>query len=305
MASQVQNGKAFEWAVATSISKITGCPVTIDVHARKAEACFGLITAKLRGRFLAAAGKAVQHVLEKEGVSTTSTGQVISIRILGDSAGKSGDVRDVVFDTGEKQVGISCKTNHEAFKHPRLSKRIDWVSKWGLDSSGCSASYKKVIAAIFDELSAIKHHSKGTALFADLENLQSEFYNPILAAFEQELLRLSKNDEAGATLGQKLTRYVVGTKDFYKVIARPDSVHILAFNFNGTLNVPKSKSPARLQGIDRFDGSANSINVRLDRGYGINFRIHSAKSTVEPSLKFDITAISLPPSEIYQNHISL
>jgi hypothetical protein len=40
--------------------------------------------------------------------------------------------------------------------------------------------------------------------------------------------------------------------------------------------------------------------VTFNRGYSINFRIHSASSKVESSLKFDVNAIGLPVNEIYQ-----
>jgi len=46
--------------------------------------------------------------------------------------------------------------------------------------------------------------------------------------------------------------------------------------------------------------SLNSKTVTFNRGYSINFRIHSASSKVESSLKFDVNAIGLPVNEIYQ-----
>jgi len=53
-----------------------------------------------------------------------------------------------------------------------------------------------------------------------------------------------------------------------------------------------------------LDGGRYSKTVRFNRGFTFNFRIHSASSRVEPSLKFAVSAISLPPSEIYTNHIT-
>ena len=135
--------------------------------------------------------------------------------------------------------------------------------------------------------------------------MHGNYYRPVLEAFETELRRLSDDEIAGPELGARLAKYIIGNTDFYKVIVRSDQVQVLAFNFNGTLSVPKSKLPSRLQAIDKYEGSINSVNVRMDRGYSLNFRLHSAKSTVEPSFKFDVTAVSLPPSEIYQNHMLL
>ena len=56
--------------------------------------------------------------------------------------------------------------------------------------------------------------------------------------------------------------------------------------------------------IDEYDGGLYSKTVRLERGMTFNFRIHLASKSVEPSLKFDVQAVSLPASEIYTNHIN-
>ena len=100
---------------------------------------------------------------------------------------------------------------------------------------------------------------------------------------------------------------LVGQQDFYKVIDRSKHgvVEIMAFNFNDDLSVTRTRFPDYVIGVDRLNGGQYSKTVRLSRGFTFNFRIHSASSRVEPSLKFDITAVSLPPAEVYQNHIRL
>ncbi|CAN0052520.1 unnamed protein product, partial [Chrysoparadoxa australica] len=48
--------------------------------------------------------------------------------------------------------------------------------------------------------------------------------------------------------------------------------------------------------------SSTTLIVSLNEGWQISFRIHSAKSTVEPSLKFDINLISTP-HRLFTNHL--
>ena len=131
------------------------------------------------------------------------------------------------------------------------------------------------------------------------------FYWKVLDAFEAELLRLTAPGAPRASEATKsLITYIIGNHDFYKVISRLEQVEIQGFNLNGTLSVSKTRYPEHVIGIDRLNGGRYSKTVRFNRGFTFNFRIHSASSRVEPSLKFAVSAISLPPSEIYTNHIT-
>ena len=131
------------------------------------------------------------------------------------------------------------------------------------------------------------------------------FYWKVLDAFEAELLRLTAPGAPRASeVTKSLITYIIGNHDFYKVISRPEQVEIQGFNLNGTLSVSKTRYPEHVIGIDRLNGGRYSKTVRFNRGFTFNFRIHSASSRVEPSLKFAVSAISLPPSEIYTNHIT-
>jgi len=57
--------------------------------------------------------------------------------------------------------------------------------------------------------------------------------------------------------------------------------------------------------VNNKNGGQYSKTVVFNHGYSINFRIHNASSRVEASLKFDIKAIGLPTSEVYQQTIDL
>jgi HaeIII restriction endonuclease len=158
-----------------------------------------------------------------------------------------------------------------------------------------------LIKELFGQLRTIKKESNGKCLWSELGDYQHDYYWPILDAFTNEILRLqSQKGIAGDLLS-----YLIGKHDFYKIISSTKKVEIQAFNFNGTLSVQKSKLPDSIVGIDRLNGGQYSKTIRFNHGYTINFRIHSASLKVEPSLKFDIKALSFPPREIYNHHIEL
>jgi hypothetical protein len=60
--------------------------------------------------------------------------------------------------------------------------------------------------------------------------------------------------------------------------------------------VPLVELPTRLVALEFKANSSNTVEMYLDNGWQLSFRIHNAKSTVEPSLKFDIQFVGMPPS---------
>lgn len=302
--SQVVNGKAFEFAVAQALSKELEIPIIDSPEFQNAKSCYEKVISKLQERFPIAASLAVQHIIEKESKDLASK-DPRGIWVASDSLGQKGDVRDVIVQCKDSEIGISCKTNHGDFKHSRLSGTANFVNKWGLDPEGCSQEYWNVVKPLFSELKEIRKTSGAKALWSDQKDVPDRFYWKVLDAFESELLRLTAQDAPRAVeVTKSLISYIIGTNDFYKVISRSDQVEIQGFNLNGTLAVSKTRYPEHVIGIDRLNGGQYSKTVRFNRGFTFNFRIHSASSRVEPSLKFAVSAISLPPAEIYTNHIS-
>jgi len=301
--SQVINGKAFEYAVATELQKRLAIPVRSGPEVDVCKNAFHSVGSVFQRALSGAAEVAVKHVLELEHTKLAAA-TLEEIWIATDDRGQHGDVRDVVVETSAGPIGISCKNNHAAFKHSRLSGKLDFVKKWGLDEKGCSDTYWSRVGPIFAELESIRKQSKATARWSDMQDVPSRFYWPVLDAFDGELTRLSSpSSPIAATVSKNLVMYVVGQLDFYKVIRRPEHVTVQGFNFNGTLSTDRTRGPSHVIGIDKLNGGQYSKTVRLNRGFTFNFRIHNASSRVEPSLKFDITAISLPPTEIYVNHL--
>lgn len=303
MATQVENGKAFEYAVAQALAAGLEVPIAESPEYLHTRTCFERVAPNLQERFPKAATLAIEHILEKE-FANFSAKHPQRIWVAGDALGQGGDVRDVVVKCQSAEIGISCKTNHDAFKHSRLSGRANFVKTWGLDEAGCSTAYWQTVKPVFAELAEIRRTSGAKALWSDQVDVPERFYWKVLDAFEAEINRLTTPGASAASeVTKSLISYIIGKQDFYKVISRPEQVEIQGFNLNGTLSVPKTKFPNHVIAIDRLDGGQFSKTVRFNRGFTFNFRIHSASSRVEPSLKFDIKAISLPPAEIYTHHI--
>ncbi len=302
-ATQVQNGKAFEWAVACELAKSTGGQIQLNAEARNAENDFNTAKSSLKTAQKSAAEKAIAHILQLEKLSKGSSSS-FEVIIQPDSAGKVGDVRDVILSWKDHNLGISCKNNHRAFKHSRLSADIDFVQKWGLSEKGASKKYWNSVIPIFERLKDVRLTSDKKALWRELPNKSSEIYEPILSAFEQEIHDLMGDPDSNQQdVAAAFIDYVIGNTDFYKVIAEKGQVEIIGFNFHGSLRVSKSKYPTKIHSIERHLDNAGTSILRFQEGHTFSFRIHNASSRIEPSLKFDIQALSLPSNQIYSNHI--
>ncbi len=303
MSKQTDNGRAFEWAIGLALQAQTGFKLKPNESSKNAEKAFVAASAKKQTSFENAGKMAVEHILKKESFSDEKE-QDGHIEFNADKAGIAGDVRDVLLIAGKRTIGISCKNNHEAMKHSRLSATVDFVKTWGVRSSGCSENYWNAVKPIFEKLKKIKEESNGQCLWRSLDRKAEDFYWPLLDAWEKELLEQKKSNEGG--LCRAIVAYLVGQHDFYKVIfERSARVYIQAWNFNKTLGTKQTKYPDTLVAINNKNGGQYSKTVVFNHGYSINFRIHNASSRVEASLKFDIKAIGLPTSEVYQQTIDL
>lgn len=233
------------------------------------------------------------------------------LSIQTDAKGKQGDVRDVLCIRRQHhwEIGFSCKHNHAAVKHSRLSDTIDFGQIWF--EHPCSQQYFEEIRPIFNELKILKisGQERGVPILWDsIENKIGKFYQPILNAFINELNRLSSqyND-----IPKKLIKYLLGKEDFYKIITddKRKVTRVIAFNINGTLNqisdgvkplttVPLLQLPSKFHHIGFKESSKSNqhttIEIICDKGWQLSLRLHSAKKDVEPSLKFDVQMISFP-----------
>ncbi|MDR2486489.1 MAG: HaeIII family restriction endonuclease [Clostridiales Family XIII bacterium] len=310
MPTQSEMGKSFEYAVLKAIyeqlaeeqpvSKIDN--TSLDV----ARGFYDGIGDDLRAVLDAAAVAAIRHIVRLEPQLVTPAGNTpLYLSLQEDAAGQRGDVRDVLIRRQQNawEIGISCKHNHSAVKHSRLSKHIDFGQEWlGVP---CSQGYFDAISPIFDRLAEKRREG---ALWSSMQYKATDVYIPVLTAFSNELERIATEcPDAPASL----IRYLLGRNDFYKAISHDSNrtTTIQAFNLDGTLNknagaarplarVSPLSLPTRIVDVSFKEESTNTIIVTCNHGWSINMRIHSASSRVEASLKFDVKLEGMPP-ELY------
>ena len=285
--SQTDSGKAFEYQLAVEFSDFLNIPFIDNPEKTIAELCFLSHSQKEQDKLKRAADEATVFLVCHD----NRFKQGIAVHLQTDQMGKIGDVRDVVVSIpNEDGIGISAKNRHEAIKHSRLSDSIDFGKEW--TDYPCSSAYMKRVKPVFEDL---REKRKSEMLFRDIPDKANRYYLPILTAFEDELRRLC--EDYGQRFVMRMFQYLLGKKDFYKVIKENGHVAIQSFNINGKLEWGKKwKIPDRIETITRKRGSTNTLIVSFTGGWQLSFRIHSASSRVEPSLKFDINFIGLPQS---------
>lgn len=257
----------------------------------------------MQDTFSTSAKAAIDTILELEPLLTECDNDELTLQFLNDGEGIKGDVRDVVVkrDNIEWEIGLSIKHNHEAVKHSRLSHRLDFGNEWF--SSPCSEQYWEDIKPIFDML---KQHKSDNKKWSELEDKSNDVYIPLLYAFINEIQRAYTQDP---TISQKMVEYLIGVKDYYKIVSRDNKrlTMIHTFNMHDTLNKSSSKKvsaiivpivelPTRIIAMEFKPKSDNTVEMYLDNGWQLSFRIHNASTKVEPSLKFDIQFIGMPTS---------
>ncbi len=309
MAIQTQLGKAFEFACLQSLYNHLSSSQAVIIQQTNAlnvaQNFFNNADAAMQIRMIQGADAATRTILRLEPqLEHSLTNIPLYLAIQEDSEGIAGDVRDIICIRRQNdwQIGLSCKHNHAAVKHSRLSPHIDFGDSWfGIP---CSQNYFNEINPLFDELTELKNNN---VLWRDIRNKEQRFYVPLLQAFINELRRLDTSNQG--VIPERLLHYLLGRNDFYKVIThdRRRVTQIQSFNIYGTLNrnagnkrslvnVPQLNMPTRFYDISFKPGSGNTILVACDNGWTISMRIHSARSLVEPSLKFDVGLTGIPPA---------
>ena len=307
---QTSYGKAFEYACLRSLYDAFSPSQDVFIEdtpqLETAHQAFLAIPDGLNGKLILAADAATRVITRLEPQLEYPDKNIpLYLSIQTDSQGQIGDVRDVlcIRKQNKWEIGLSCKHNHRAVKHSRLSATIDFGAEWF--DIPCSCDYFSTVTPLFDELRIMRDESGGSAKWADIENKAERFYVPVLTAFMDELRRLERINPS--KIPEMLIRYLVGKNDFYKVITDDvrKTTRVEAINIAGTLNRPSEgvqsivnitrlRLPTRFYNIDFKTGSDTTIEVVCDEGWAVSMRIHNASSRIEPSLKFDVNLISLP-----------
>jgi hypothetical protein len=309
MASQTTLGKAFEYACIQEIYNLLKETQHVEILRTSsfniAKGFYKNADSSLQQKMSLGARAAVKVILRLEPqLQNASSNVPLYLSLQEDSKGKAGDVRDVlcIRRQNEWEIGLSCKHNHSAVKHSRLSQTIDFGELWF--EIPCSNEYFQVITPLFDELRELK---KQKMLWRDVLDKEERFYIPLLKAFMEELKGLDTTNPG--IIPKRLLSYLLGRNDFYKVITidSKELTKVQAYNIYGDLNrhaesvrpqtrIQQLKLPTKFFDIGFKDNSNNTINITCDGGWAVSMRIHNASSKVEPSLKFDVELIGVPPT---------
>ncbi|GAA7802254.1 HaeIII family restriction endonuclease [Helicobacter pylori] len=301
-------GRAYEYAWCLALEQKLSVLKKVIVDKQNGfNACYRAyesLEKSLQERYLESAKQGVLLLLDCEPLLSEVIGSSqneITLSLQKDKLGEIGDVRDILIYFDRFCIGLSIKHNHDAVKHSRLSKDLDFGKKWlGV---GVSQHYKDTIKPLFERLENAK---KEGMLWRDFPNKEQEIYAPLLQAFKKEILRIDENKKN--KVPQKMVEYLLGKYDFYKAILleREQKTKLEAYHFNNTLNrsvknkpkkiIPLSKLPTRMIYFDFKPKSFNTLELVLNEGWSFSLRIHNASSKVEPSLKFDIKLLSIPVS---------
>ena len=285
MRSQTESGKAFEYAVANQIAVIFSVEIQPEAAFDRLHAAFISQSREEQKHCLKAADEAITFLIAFD----KRFEETASVLLPPAMSGKRGDVRDVVaLTSGGEEIGISAKNRHRAVKHSRLSAKIDFGKEWL--GSPCTDLYWRDIASIFAEL-----EKRRGGYWREIPDKQERFYVPLLNAFLEELKGLHRKNPA--KVSESLLRYLLGKHDFYKVVKENGEVSVQSYNFAGTLEWgSRTKLRGEIVQARMKRGSKTTAEVIFDNGWNLSFRIHNASSLIEPSLKFDIQIIGLPPS---------
>lgn len=261
------------------------------------------ITQGEREQMLASATSGVEVIIKMEPRIIEDGTDPLELLIQADNVAKSGDIRDVLMIRRDItwEIGVSVKHNHEALKHSRLSAKLDFGQLWL--NLPTSSKYFAAIGPIFASLQDMK--AKGIT-WRSLEGKQELVYLPVLEAFITELRALY--EAHGSVVTRGLIQYLLGSNgaDYYKMIHYNHRItRVIPFNLFGSLNqasgssapdtkIPPIDLPTKIIDISLKENSLTTVNLTMDNGWSISFRIHSASTIVEPSLKFDIQLIGQP-----------
>lgn len=321
---QTIQGKAFEYACLTAITeklkkKHKKFMIINDKAYKTAAKSYETLTTQEKEIYKLAGSTAVKIIFPLEPRILNEDNDIpllLSINSDVKAKGVCGDVRDIICLRGKSnwEIGFSCKHNHEALKHPRITEAKDFGSSWlGYPCSPSFISKMNLILAPLEKLQNMQVN------WRDIKNKADIYYVPILQAIMDEFKDICvKHSDAP----KRLLSYFFGAQDFYKIISieKDRQTKVTAFNMNGTLNNPsvdavsiykvkKIHYPNRLVDIgfkreQNGQDSKTTISLIFDSGWQINMRLHNADSKVKMTgLKFDVQ-LAGQPNGIYQQQRS-
>lgn len=267
-----------------------------------------------------AAHVAARYLCMVEPILQNPSGLYGVFKAMPDSAGIKGDVRDIDFivyydkkhEKKIKEIGISCKNNHEAVKHPRITEDPNFAKEWTKGEFTCSQEFMSEMRIIQNK---IDEYREEYTKWADVEEKMDTIYYPIVKLFVKEIKRLGVVDEKATQERQRNAKrftqlffeYMFGTQDFYKFIkddaskatkVYPYNMHGSLMNpYNGNKNEQAVKSinmPEEIVEVRVKPKSKTTIEVYFDQ-WIISMRLHNADTKItKTSLKFDVQIKAQP-----------
>ncbi len=221
MLSKTEYGKAYEYACLMAVynflaGRTDRVSIVVSRAYDSAKTAFEKAeTEGVAANLTRAANAAVRVIIRLEPQLEYGDGNMALV-IQTDAQGIAGDVRDVLCIRADNgwEIGISCKHNHHAVKHSRLSATIDFGKEWfGIS---CSPKYFQAVVPVFNELRDIRSRAVANRtelpLWSDIANKAERYYIPVLNAFLAELRDLN---EKNPNIPGKLINYMLGKYDFY------------------------------------------------------------------------------------------
>lgn len=240
--------------------------------------------------------------------------------VMPDSAGIKGDVRDIdiiIYSDADrtkkvKEIGISCKNNHEAVKHPRITEDPDFAKVWTKGTFSCSKEFMEEMERL---QSLIDMYASKYDKWSEVDDKMDTIYYPIVKLFANEIKRLGIAPEDAPEecksnakkFSQMFFEYMFGTQDFYKFIKEDNSraTKVYPYNMHGSLMNPygdnKNKQavqmitmPEEIVEVRMKPKSKTTMEIFFDQ-WIISMRLHNADSKIrKTSLKFDVQIKAQP-----------
>ena len=211
-----------------------------------------------------------------------------------------------------RELGISCKNNHEAVKHPRITEDPDFAKEWTKGKFTCSAEYLDAMGKI---QKVIERYKEQYSTWSEIDEKMDTVYYPIVNAFVIELRRLgmvrsSDSDEVKSNakeFSRLFFEYMFGTRDFYKFIKddKSKATTVYPYNMHGSLMkaykgekneqaVPCVTMPEEIVEVRVKPNSKTTLEIFFDQ-WIISMRLHNADSSInKTSLNFDVQIKAQP-----------
>lgn len=210
----------------------------------------------------------------------------VSIDRLPDSEGVKGDVTDIRITTESEVINISLKHNHNALKHPRLSKVPQWIN---VSDTYALSNYKQAYNTIWENIiQDAKRNVPGITLFSELNTISDSYinqriYHPLCELVAQFLISNIINSDQVSNMFY----FLVGNCNFIKIIDYPKEIVISNF-----VDIPTPNKVVITHTQDSY------LKMEFDNNWILNLRLHTASSRlITKSIKFDVRAEKTTVSE--------